>query len=225
MRILLIEDEKQLAKEIKAFLRDEGYIVDHSERHADASENIAINTYDFILLDLGLPDGDGMGLLTEIQKAQPHAVTIILTARTEVNDRVLGLEKGADDYLAKPFSLLELKARMAAILRRKSGWNREEINIGSFKLDLGSRKVIFGESEINLTKKEFNVLHFLILHKNRVINRYQLSEHLWGDHIEDDYQSNFIDVHIKNIRKKLGEFGDVSWLETIRGIGYKIKAQ
>ena len=225
MRILLIEDEKQLAKEVKAFLREEGYILDHAERLADASENIAVNTYDFILLDLGLPDGDGMNLLPEIRKSQPNVVTIILTARTEVNDRVSGLENGADDYLPKPFSLLELKARMTAILRRKSGWNREEINIGSFKLDLGSRKVIFGESEINLTKKEFNVLHFLLIHKNRVINRYQLSEHLWGDHIEDDYQSNFIDVHIKNIRKKLGEFGDVAWLETIRGIGYKIKAQ
>lgn len=224
MRILLVEDEKKLADEISSYLKKEGYVSDYSPTFASASENIAINPYDFILLDLGLPDGDGLDLINEIKTNQENAIIIILTARSEISDRVEGLEKGADDYLPKPFSLLELKARMQAIVRRKSGWNKEEITIGSFMLDLGSKTVSYSGNPISLTKKEFNVLHFLMIHKNRVINRYQLAEHLWGDHIEDDYQSNFIDVHIKNIRKKLGEFAPVDWLETIRGIGYKIQA-
>jgi DNA-binding response OmpR family regulator len=224
MRILLVEDERTLASEICAYLKSEGFVCDHSATLASASENIAVNSYDFILLDLGLPDGEGLNLLFEAKKAQKNVIIIILTARSEISDRVEGLEKGADDYLAKPFSLLELKARMQAIIRRKSGWLKEEINIGNFTLDLGNKTVSFSGNQINLTKKEFTVLHFLLIHKNRVINRFQLAEHLWGDTNEDDYQSNFIDVHIKNIRKKLGEYAAVDWLETIRGIGYKIQA-
>lgn len=223
MRVLLVEDEKKLSEEIAGYLRSEDYVCDSSPTFASASENIAINPYDFVLLDLGLPDGEGLNLIDEIKKYQENAIIIILTARSEISDRVEGLEKGADDYLPKPFSLLELKARMQAIVRRKSGWNKEEIAIGGFDLDLGNKTVSYLGKPINLTKKEFNVLHFLLIHKNRVINRYQLAEHLWGDHIEDDYQSNFIDVHIKNIRKKLGEYASVDWLETIRGIGYKIQ--
>lgn len=224
MRVLLVEDEKLLAKEVIGYLEEEQTVCDWEANYRGASEKIAVNQYDFILLDLGLPDGDGISLLDEIKTHQGQAITIILTARAEIKDRVLGLERGADDYLSKPFSLLELKARMQAILRRKSGWNKEEINIGDFVLDLNSRTVACKGEEINLTNKEFNVLHFLLIHPNRVINRFQLAEHIWGDHIEDDYQSNYIDVHIKNIRKKLGGHASVDWLETVRGVGYKIKA-
>ncbi|PSK97600.1 response regulator transcription factor [Cecembia rubra] len=224
MRILLVEDEKNLAMEIKAFMETEGDICDIAGNLRDASENLAVNPYDFVLLDLGLPDGDGLDLLEEIQDYQEQASIIILTARSEVDDRVKGLQLGADDYLAKPFSLVELKARMQAILRRKSGWNRDLIHIGEFEMDLNSKTISFQKEEINLTKKEFTLLHFMIMNKNRVLNRFQLAEHLWGDHLEDDYQSNYIDVHIKNLRKKLGQFASTDWLETVRGLGYKIKA-
>jgi DNA-binding response OmpR family regulator len=224
MRTLLIEDESQLAKEIISYLQENQMIVDWAANLEDASEQIAINPYDYILLDLGLPDGDGMDLLPEIAEFQENALVIILTARSEVSDKVLAFEKGADDYLPKPFSLLELKARMQAILRRKSGWKNDQLTIGDFTLDLNSATVSYNGTAINLTKKEFNLLHFLVIHKNRVINRFQLAEHLWGDHIEDDYQSNFINVHIKNLRKKLAEFAEVDWLETVRGVGYKVNA-
>jgi DNA-binding response OmpR family regulator len=223
MRVLLVEDEKLLAEEVISYLKTESMVCDWSMRYAEASELLAVNQYDFVLLDLGLPDGDGMDLLKEMKDQKQQALVIILTARSDVKDRVLGLERGADDYLPKPFSLLELKARMQAILRRKSGWSSTEIRIGEFTLDVDSRKVTYNGNEITLTKREFSVLHFLLIHSNRVINRYQLAEHVWGDHLEDEYQSNFIDVHIKNVRKKLGEFAPVDWLETIRGIGYKIK--
>lgn len=223
MRMLLVEDEKSLAVEIKSFLEAEGDICDISSTLSDASENLAVNPYDFVLLDLGLPDGDGLELLEDIAEYQDRTSVIILTARSEVDDKVKGLQLGADDYLAKPFSLVELKARMQAILRRKSGWNRDLISIGSFEMDLNSKSIFYQKEEINLTKKEFTLLHFMVVNKNRVLTRFQLAEHLWGDHLEDDYQSNYIDVHIKNIRKKLGQFETTDWLETVRGLGYKIK--
>lgn len=223
MRVLIVEDEKPLAKEIVFYLKENEWICDWAANFLDASENIAVNPYDFILLDLGLPDGNGMDLLNEIHDHQKNAIVIILTARSEVSDKVEALQKGADDYLPKPFSLLELQARMQAILRRKSGWNNEQMSIGEFTLDIHNSVVIHKGQRVHLTKKEFGLLYFLLIHKNRVINRFQLAEHLWGDHIEDEYQSNFINVHIKNIRKKLGSFASVDWLETIRGIGYRIQ--
>jgi len=222
MRILLAEDERGLAKEIGDFLQSEHHIVDCVGLVKDTSENLAVNSYDFVLLDLGLPDGDGLELLPEIQRYQKDASVIILTARTEVGDKILGLESGADDYLSKPFSLLELKARMQAILRRKGGWKKDTVNLGGFEISLSQPSVHFQEQEIKLTRKEYVLLQFMVINKNRVLNRFQLAEHLWGDHLDDDYQSNYIDVHVKNIRKKLSAFGPVDWLETVRGLGYKV---
>ncbi|EOZ93234.1 two component transcriptional regulator, winged helix family [Indibacter alkaliphilus LW1] len=223
MRILLVEDEKQLVTEVKTFLESEGYICDLAFTLLDASKKLADSPFDFILLDLGLPDGDGLDLLPEIAKYQDGSSIIILTARTEVDDKVKGLQEGADDYLSKPFSFLELKARMHAILRRKSGLKKDQIQLQGFTIDLSGKSVFFGEEEIKLTAKEFSLLQFLLINKNRVLNRFQLAEHLWGDHLDDDYQSNYIDVHIKNIRKKLGVHNSINWLETVRGLGYKVK--
>ena len=224
MRILLVEDERSLAKEIHDFLQSEHHVLDESRTKKAASENLAVNSYDFVLLDLGLPDGDGLDLLKEVTRYQENASVIILTARTEVGDKLLGFESGADDYLSKPFSLLELKARMQAILRRKSGWKKDMIQLAGFEIHLNEPLISFEGQEIKLTKKEYILLQFMLINKNRVLNRFQLAEHLWGDHLDDDYQSNYIDVHVKNIRKKLGVFGPVDWLETVRGLGYKVIA-
>ena len=224
MRILLVEDERSLAKEIHDFLQSEHHVLDEVRTKKAASENLAVNSYDFVLLDLGLPDGDGLDLLQEVNRYQENASVIILTARTEVGDKLLGFESGADDYLSKPFSLLELKARMQAILRRKSGWKKDMIQLAGFEIHLNEPLISFEGQEIKLTKKEYILLQFMLINKNRVLNRFQLAEHLWGDHLDDDYQSNYIDVHVKNIRKKLGAFGPVDWLETVRGLGYKVIA-
>ena len=224
MRILLVEDERSLAKEIHDFLQSEHHVLDEVSTKKAASENLAVNSYDFVLLDLGLPDGDGLDLLQEVNRYQENASVIILTARTEVGDKLLGFESGADDYLSKPFSLLELKARMQAILRRKSGWKKDVVQLAGFEIHLNEPLVSFEGQEIKLTKKEYILLQFMLINKNRVLNRFQLAEHLWGDHLDDDYQSNYIDVHVKNIRKKLGAYGPVDWLETVRGLGYKIVA-
>lgn len=186
-------------------------------------EMLGVNPYDFVLLDLGLPDLDGLKVLQEAKKLNPDAAYIILTARGNIEDRILGLDLGADDYLPKPFSLLELQSRMQAISRRKFNINTQEIELGEFMIDLQNRTVKHQSHEIDLTRKEFDLLSYLLLHKNRVLNRMQLSEHIWGSFVDDDYDSNYIDVHIKNIRKKLGAFGAVEWLETVRGVGYKIR--
>ncbi len=224
MNVLIIEDEKALAHELELFLAKNNYICEVSYNGVSASEKIAINLYDFILLDLGLPDYEGLELLKEAKKANPEAACIILTARAEVNDRVKGLDLGADDYLAKPFSLLELQSRMQAITRRKFGITQNVIDLEGFLVNLTERTIMYHVNPVNtITKKEFDLIAYLLLHKNRTLTRAQLSEHIWGSVINDDYDSNFIDAHIKNIRKKLSAFAPADWLETVRGLGYRIK--
>ena len=222
MHVLIVEDEIGLAKEMDSFLSQSGYRCDLCQTGKEASEKLFVNQYDFILLDLGLPDYDGLDLLKEAKETNTDAAFIILTARSSTNDKINGLNLGADDYLAKPFSLPELHSRMQAILRRKHGLNRNTIKMGGFEMDILNRTFKFEAHSINLTKKEFDILHYLILNKNKVITRIQLTEHLWGDILEDDYESNYIDVHMKNIRKKLSAHADPTWLETVRGIGYRI---
>jgi DNA-binding response OmpR family regulator len=223
MKVLLIEDERTLAFEVEAFLKKAFYICDLAHTARKGLEMIGINPYDFILLDLGLPDLDGLKVLQEAKKLNPDAAYIILTARGNIEDRIIGLDLGADDYLPKPFSLLELQSRMLAISRRKFNLNTQEIPLGEFTIDLQKRVVSHIQNEVELTKKEFDLLSYLLLHRNRVLTRMQLSEHIWGTFSDDDYDSNYIDVHIKNIRKKLSLFGSVEWLETVRGVGYKIR--
>jgi DNA-binding response OmpR family regulator len=224
MNVLIIEDEIALADELEIFLTNYNYLCEVCLNGASASERIAVNLYDFILIDLGLPDYDGLDLLKEAKKNNPEAVCIILTARAEVFDRIKGLDLGADDYLPKPFSLLELQSRMQAITRRKFGIKQNLIDLGGFSINLTDRVISFEDNEVStITKKEFDLIAYLLLHKNRTLTRSQLSEHIWGSIVNDDYDSNYIDAHIKNIRKKLNVFAPHDWLETVRGLGYRIK--
>ncbi len=223
MNVLIVEDEKSLALELSEFLNREGFTVDYSRTSKSAGEKIHTNTYDFILLDLGLPDGDGFALLKLLKKLpERDDAIIILTARGAIDDRVLGLEEGADDYLAKPFSLNELLARIHAITRRKHKLDSNEINLRDFRINIQNRTVYHQADRINLTKKEFEILNYLVLNKNRVISRTNLTEHVWGDILEINSDSNFVDVHVKNLRKKLSQFAPADWFETVRSIGYRI---
>jgi DNA-binding response OmpR family regulator len=222
MNVLIIEDEKSLVKEIQEFLKKEGYVCEIAHNGKEASEKIYVNPYDFILLDLGLPDYEGLQLLKEAKEAGQEAAIIILTARGSTDDKVKGLDLGADDYLAKPFSLLELSSRMQAIIRRKHGLKKNVVEIGEFKIDLTNRLVHFNNNPISLTKKEFDILQYLLINKSRIITRMQLTEHIWDSALEVDYDSNYVDVHIKNLRKKLSQHAPVEWIETVRGIGYRL---
>jgi len=222
MNVLIVEDEKSLANEIASFLKSENFLCDLAFTGNDASEKLAVNLYDFILLDLGLPDYNGLDLIDEAKKAGSEASFIIITARGAVEDKVKGLDLGADDYLAKPFALVELLSRINAVARRKFNVTVRDIELGDFVMQVQSRKLICKGAEVDLTKKEYDLLQYLVLNHNKVLTRQQLYEHIWGNILDDQYDSNFIDVHIKNLRKKLSPYAPSPWLETVRGVGYRV---
>jgi DNA-binding response OmpR family regulator len=222
MNILIVEDNKELAVEIYDFLCNVGYICKIANSCSDALEEVGSNDYDAMLLDLGLPDGDGFEVLKTIRKTKSKMAVIVLTARGELDDRINGLHLGADDYLTKPFALTELSARLFAVIRRIHGFTLNNLEVHGFLLQLQDYKVSYDEIPINLTKKEFDIFQYLVLNKNRVITRLQLTEHIWGDILEVNSDSNFIDVHVRNLRKKLDKHTTINWFETVRNVGYRI---
>ena len=221
MKVLIVEDEISLANEVRNYLEKEGFACDEAHTGKAASEKLFSNDYDLLLLDLGLPDYEGLELLKEMIANKTDTAVIILSARSALEDRIKGLNLGADDYLPKPFSLLELKSRIMAVMRRKHGIKANILTINSIEVDLDKRLVTSHGNVVSLTRKEYDILSFLVLNKNRVVTRLQISEHIWGDIIEENYNSNYIDVHIKNLRKKLSDYIDGEFLETVRGIGFK----
>ena len=225
MNVLIVEDELSLAIEIASFLKSENFLCDMAFTGNEASEKIAVNLYDFVLLDLGLPDYNGLDLIREARKEGSEASFIIITARGAVEDKVKGLDLGADDYLAKPFALVELLSRINAVARRKFSIISQDIPLGEFTLQVQARKLICNGEEVDLTKKEYDLLQYLVLNHDKVLTRQQLYEHIWGNIIDDQYDSNFIDVHIKNLRRKLNSHAPSPWLETVRGVGYRVSTE
>lgn len=222
MNVLIVEDEKNLAREISSFLARENFLVEVAHTGREASEKIAVNLYDFVLLDLGLPDYNGLELIKEAKKVNQEASFIIITARGAVEDKVKGLDLGADDYLAKPFALVELLSRINAVARRKFKVPDNDIQLGEFTVKINSRRLFCKGAEVDLTKKEFDLFLYLVLNHDKVLTRQQLYEHIWGNILDDQYDSNFIDVHIMNLRKKLNAHAPSPWLETVRGVGYRV---
>jgi len=224
MNVLIVEDEKALAREIEAFLKNGNFLCELAFTGAEASEKIAVNLYDFVLLDLGLPDYNGLDLIREARKNNNDVSFIIITARGAVEDKVKGLNLGADDYLAKPFALVELHSRIMAVARRKFKISNPDVPLGDFIMETQSRRVLCNGIEVELTRKEYDLLHYLVINHDKVLTRHQLFEHIWGNILDDQYDSNFIDVHIKNIRKKMNTHAPTPWFETVRGIGYRINS-
>lgn len=222
MNILVVEDHQELANEVIDYLSKSGYVCKWANSCSTALEEINCNDFDVLLLDLGLPDGSGFDVLKAVRKTQSKMAVIIITARGELDDRISGLQLGADDYLTKPFALTELGARLYAIIRRIHGFTVNDLNIHGFSLQLQDYKLSFAGIPINLTKKEFDIFQYLVLNKNRVITRLQLTEHIWGDILEINSDSNFIDVHVRNLRKKLDKHTSLEWFETVRNVGYRI---
>lgn len=221
MNILIVEDEEQLAGEMAGYLHKENFLCEIASTGNEASEKIAVNRYDFILLDLGLPDYEGLDLLKEALHSDYQPGIIIITARGALEDKIKGLDLGADDYLAKPFSLAELLSRIFAVARRKFNTHSDTLNAGEFLVNIQSRKILHKTKEVELTRKEFDLLTYLLLNKNKTLTRIQLYEHIWGNMLDDQYDSNFIDVHMKNLRRKLSVHASADWIKTIRGVGYQ----
>lgn len=215
MRILVVEDEPDLLSTIAQVLREEGYAVDEA---ADGQEGLYKATswdYDAIVLDLLMPKLTGWQVLESLRKTHKTPV-LILTARDGVNDRVRGLDGGADDYLSKPFHLAELKARLRAIIRRSMGQASSEILIGELTVDTKAKTVRRGETQLLLTPREFSLLELLALHRGQVVSRTQIYEHLFDEN--EDSLSNLVDVHVSNLRRKLGK----DFITTRRGQGYML---
>lgn len=222
MKVLIVEDELELAREITDFLQVEQYDCHVSTSISETILLLRERFFDAIVLDLSLPDGDGMELLEMIKMNHPDSSVVIASARGALEDRIRGLKNGADDYLPKPFSLVELHMRLLAIYRRRLGCSPKPLQVGEFSVDIENRTVYYRDKEIVLFKKEFDILTYLLLNKNRPLSRSQLYEHVWGDLAFPNTDSNYIDVHIKNIRKKMSVHAPVPWLQSVRGIGYKI---
>jgi DNA-binding response OmpR family regulator len=221
MRILLIEDEKKMASFIERGLKEEGYAVDTAFDGEQGWEYASTNEYDAIVLDLMIPKISGLALCGKIRQAGNRTAILMLTARDSVEDKIKGLDQGADDYLTKPFSFEELLARLRALLRRpRSLEEKTLLKTGTIEMDLIARRVFVSKEEITLSQKEFSLLEFLMRHKGQVVSRTQIAEHVWDMHF--DPMSNTIDVYINFLRKKIDGTKTDSRIETIRGAGYRL---
>jgi DNA-binding response OmpR family regulator len=222
MRLLVVDDDDSLLKQIGQVLTGQRYIIETATNGEEALDKLFDAPFDAIILDIMMPKIDGLTVLEQARKARIDVPVLMLTAKGEVADRVKGLDLGADDYLAKPFSLDELLARVRALLRRVVGQRESVLQVQDLKLDTVSRKVTRSEKPIELTPREFSILEFLLHNKNRAVSRFSLAEHVWGDDFDPFSMSNFMDVHIKNLRQKIGDSGQGRIIRTIRGVGYII---
>ncbi|SDO59124.1 response regulator transcription factor [Desulforhopalus singaporensis] len=222
MRILIVEDERTLLDQILQALVRQKYTVDTASNGEEALEKICVESYDIILLDIMLPEKDGLEVLAELRGEKNPTPVLMLTARGTIEDKIKGLDAGADDYLVKPFSMGELLARIRALLRRGSELVSPVLEAGSITLDPARREVRKDGNPVELTAKEFSILEFLLYNLNRAISRVNIAEHVWGDEFDPWTMSNSIDVHIKNLRKKV-EDSDGNIIHTVRGVGYIIK--
>jgi DNA-binding response OmpR family regulator len=221
VRILLVDDEPDIRSQLGGVLVEQKYLVDTAADGEAALDRIFEQPYDLIILDIMLPKRDGLAILKEIRGAGIKTPVLMLTARGEIDDKIKGLDLGADDYLAKPFSVAELMARMRVLLRRASEHAVPVLEAGDIRLNTITREVTSDAGVVQVTPKEFSILEFLLYNKNRAVSRFSLAEHVWGEDFDPFTMSNYIDVHIKNLRRKLGD-ADGRLIRTIRGVGYII---
>jgi DNA-binding response OmpR family regulator len=223
MKILLIEDESELRKTIKQYLHEEGYIIESANDFIKASEKADVYDYDCVLVDITLPHGNGLDIVRLLKQKKSKSGIIIISAKNSLDDKIAGLEMGADDYLAKPFHLSELNARIKALIRRKNFDGHNEIIFNEIKINHNGYRVFVNNEEISITKKEYDLLLYFIANKNRVITKSAIAEHLSGDDIDQIDNHSFIYTHIKNLRKKLIEKGCIDYIQTVYGMGYNFK--
>lgn len=221
MKLLLIEDEPALSETIEKYFTGDGGLCEVCTNVSSAIEKISLYEYDCILLDIGLPDGDGFAVMEYLQSSGKNECVLIISARNSLDDKIKGLNLGADDYITKPFHLAELKARLMAIFRRKAFGSSNVLNYDQISVDLLGRTVHVNDKPTILTKKEYDMLLYFIANKGRVVSKNAIAEHLWGDEMDMLDSFDFIYTHIKNLRKKLFELSGKDFFATIYGVGYK----
>jgi len=223
-KILIVEDEKDLSDSINSYLHNENLVCEVAADYQSALEKIHLQEYACIILDLLLPGGNGLHILKELKKNHNTSGILIISAKNSIDDKVTGLNIGADDYLAKPFHLAELKARIEAIVRRKFFDGKNEMILDKLILNLENRTLKSGTTVIDLTRKEYEMLLYFIANKNKVITKEAIVQYLWGDNVEMFANYDFIYTHIKNVRKKLMEAGCPDYIQVVYGMGYKFSA-
>lgn len=221
MKLLIIEDEPEMLENMSQTLEREHYIVETASDYKTALQKIAVYDYDCILLDITLPDGNGLELLKALKLSGKNDGVIIVSAKDSLDDRLDGLNLGADDYLPKPFHMAELHARVKAVLRRRHFEGNQYIHIGNVSVQPENRRVTVDNHEIVLNRKEYDILMYLITNKTRLVTKSALAEHVWGDHIDQSDSFDFIYSQIKNLRKKL-EHATIN-IEAVYGVGYKLE--
>jgi len=225
LKILIIEDEEGLRESIEEYFSEDGNVCETAANFAMALSKINMYRYDCILLDITLPGGSGMDLLKEIKAHNYPDGVLIISAKNSLDDRLDGLNLGADDYLVKPFHLSELKARVSAIIRRKTFSGSNLLLFNELTIDLLAKEVKVGRSPVKLTRKEYALLLYFIANKGKVVSKNAIAEHLWGDGIDMANNFDFIYSHIKNLRKKLLEGGCNDYIQAAYGMGYKFTEQ
>ena len=224
MKVLIIEDHQELARNIHDYLAREGYICELCDTLAAAQEKLSLFQYDCILLDIGLPDGNGINLLNLIHAEHRQSNVLIISARNALDDKIKGLEKGADDYLTKPFHLAELHARIRAIYRRKNLEGENIVEFREISLNTDTFEARVGGIPLDTTRKEFDLLLYFLVNKNRVLSRQSIAAHLWGDYTDNLANFDFVYQHVKNLRRKIGNAGGTDYINTVYGLGYKFNA-
>lgn len=223
MRVLVVEDEEALAFRLQNVLESDKYFVELAFDGQFGLEKVLTEEYDLIVLDILLPHIDGIQILKEMRRQDIVTPVLLLTVKDSTEDKVIGLDAGADDYLTKPFAIPELLARVRSLMRRKSEVKAASIHIADLEINTNSHEVLRDGKPVNLTAKEYAILEFLIYNKNRVLSRLSIAEHVWGDNFDLFTMTNFVDVHVKNLRKKIETPDKNNIIQTVRGVGYIIK--
>jgi two-component system, OmpR family, response regulator len=221
MHVLFVEDEAKIANFVQVGLKEQGFVVDYCDNGDDGYLKAMENVYDAIVLDIMVPGKDGLSILKQLRRAGRNVPVILLTARNELDDRLEGLNLGADDYIAKPFFVEELVARIHSVIRRSTGNRQNFLTVGEIKLDRITREATCQQQAVELTTREFNLLEYLMRSPGRVFTRTQILEHVWGYDFTPN--TNMVDVCIQRIRKKIDGIDDSSWIESVRGVGYRFR--
>lgn len=222
MKILIVEDEPSLREIMQLFLEKERYVVETAATFREALEKIPVYDYECILLDIMLPDGNGLALLKELRKIKKQENVIIISAKDSVDDKVAGLELGADDYLAKPFHLSELNARIKSLIRRNQHHGETDIEWGNVRIIPDKFEVLIDGHPLKMNRKEYDILQYFIVRPNRLVDKAALAEAVWGDHIDQVDNFEFIYAQIKNLRKKMNDAGANIEIKAVYGFGYKL---
>ncbi len=221
MKILIVEDEIELIESMTTYLQNEDFICEKATNFFDAEDKLISFNYDVVILDITLPDGSGLDLLKTIKKRDSSVGVLIVSAKNSLDDKLKGLDLGADDYITKPFHLAELNSRVKSLIRRQKFDGNDSIVFNEIEINPTSKEVTINNRLIELTKKEYNLLLYFISNKNKVVTKESIAEHLWGDEIEMADSYDFIYTHLGNLRKKIKKYGANDYVKTMYGLGYK----